>query len=197
MTAEEFNNFWTSTYPNSVPIQHYFRHAYPDRWFRIHSLPESKRYAEDESEWDILLDRQNKIISDLLSGNSNFILVTGGHISEGYTELHPIDEVNSIKEISFVSLNPIDLNKLSPEEYEHGQFYTPMFSEQDWRPKKFDNLLKDIAKDNLRAFLVSIDNELIIAPYDGGVDFILKDNETRNIYKQKYRDWSSAREDGL
>lgn len=197
MTAEQFNSFWSSTYPDTVLIQHHFRHDYPDRWFRIHSLPESKRYAENESEWSILLDRQNKIISDLLTDNSKFILVTGGHTSEGYTELHPVDELTSIGKISFVSLNPINLNKLSPEEYDPGQLYTPMFSEQNWEPRKFDNVLKDIAEDNLRAFLVSVGQKLIIAPYDGGVDFILKDTETRDFYKQKYSDWLSAREDGL
>jgi len=42
-----------------------------------------------------------------------------------------------------------------------------------------------------------VDKKIIIAPYDGGVDLILKDIETRNIYKQKYSDWLSQREDGL
>jgi len=197
MTAEQFNNFWTSTYPDTILIQHHFRHDFADRWFRIHSLPESKRYAEDDNEWGILLDRQNKIISDLLTGYSNFLLVTGEHTSEGYIELHPIDEVNSLKEILFISLAPIDLNKISPDEYDHGQFYTPKFSEQNWQPKKFDNLLKDIAEDKLRAFFVSVDKKLIIAPYDGGIDFILKDIKTRDFYKQKYSGWLSSRQDGL
>lgn len=72
-----------------------------------------------------------------------------------------------------------------------------MFSEQNWHPHKFDNLLKDIAEDNLRAFFVSVYKELIIAPYDGGVDFILKDTKTRDFYKQKYISWLSIRQDGL
>jgi hypothetical protein len=72
-----------------------------------------------------------------------------------------------------------------------------MFSEQNWQPKKFDNILKDVAEGNLRAFFVSVDKELIIAPYDGGIDFILKDIKTRDFYKQKYSGWLSARQDGL
>jgi hypothetical protein len=195
MTAEQFKSFWTSTYPDTVLIQHHFRHNFTDRWFRIHSLPDSKRYAEDETEWKILLGRHNEIISDLLDNGSNFILVTGGHTSENYIELHPIDEVKSIQEIPFVSLDPIDLHKISPDEYDSGQFYTPMFAEQSWQLHKFDNLLKDIAEDNLRAFFISVDKELIIAPYDGGVDLILKDTKTRDFYKQKYSDWLSSRED--
>ena len=197
MTSEQFNTFWALNFTDPIPMQHYFRHDYPDRWFRIHSLPGSKRYADNEEEWNILLDRQNKIITDLLGNASNFILVTGGYSSEGSIELHPIEEVNSIAKIPFVLLDPIDLNKLSPDEYEIGQFYKPMFSEQIWQSNKFDSILKDIADDQLRAFFISVDKKNIIAPYDGGVDLILKDTETRNIYKQKYSDWLSQREDGL
>jgi hypothetical protein len=197
MTAEQFNNFWTSTYPGTILFQHHFRHNFADRWFRIHSLPNSKRYAEDETERKILLGRQNEIISELLNDNSKFILVTGGHTADGYIELHPIEAVNSIKEFSFVSLAPIDLHKISPDEYDKGQLYTPMFSEQNWQPHKFDKLLLDIAEDNLRAFFISVDKELLIAPYDGGVDFILKDTKTRDLFKQKYADWLPARQDSL
>lgn len=197
MTTEQFNKFWTSSYPDTILIQHHFRHLFTDRWFRIHSLPESKRYAENESEWKILLSRQNGIISDLLTDKSDFLLVTGGYTSEDCIEMYPIDEVNSIKKFPFVYLAPIDLNKVNPDEFDKGQFYTPMFSEQNWQPHKFDNLLKDIAEDSLRAFFISVDNELIIAPYDGGIDFILKDTSTRDFYKKKYSSWLSAREDGL
>jgi hypothetical protein len=65
MTKEDFQNLWTLNYPDTIPISYRFKHDYSDRWFRIHSLPESKRYAENESEWEILLSRQNEIITDL------------------------------------------------------------------------------------------------------------------------------------
>src|SRR5687767_11747123 len=105
MTAKEFETFWSSTYSETIPISHYLRHDYADRWFRIHSLPESKRYAESEEEWQILLDRQNTIITDLLGGGEKFLLVIGDSEMEGYIELHPITEVKSIKNISFSFLS--------------------------------------------------------------------------------------------
>ncbi len=197
MTANQFNIFWTSAYPGTIPIPHYFKEDYPDRWFRIHSLPDSKGYADNENEWDNLLERQNKIITHLLGHHSKILLVTGDHFTEGTKELFPISAVKSIAEIPFVSLNDIDLHKLRPEEYEEGQVFRPIFSEQTWQSGKFDNLLRDIADDQLKAFFVSIENHCIVAPYDGGIDFILKDNETMKAYKEKYKDWLSAREDGL
>jgi len=197
MTAEDFKIFWNSSYPETVPISHYFKHDYPDRWFRIHSLPDSKRYADNDNEWNILLQRQNQIITDLLGENSNFLLVTGEYTMEGYTELHPLTEVDPISKIPFTTLAEIDLNNLSPDNYDPGAFYHPMFSEQIWEPKKFDNLLREIAYDNLRAFFVSIEKELMVAPYDGGIDFILKNSETRDFYKKKYSTWLSSRQDGF
>jgi hypothetical protein len=197
MTAEEFKIFWDSNYTGTVPISHYFKHDYPDRWFRIHSLPQSKRYADSDQEWSILLHRQNQIITDLIGEKSNFLLVTGEHMIEGYTELHPLEEAGSIAQMPLISLDKIDLHKLSPDEYEPGTFYQPMFSEQIWVPQIFDSLLRDIALDNLCAFFISIEKELMIAPYDGGVDFILKNSEKRDIYKQKYGSWLSSRQDGL
>jgi hypothetical protein len=197
MTAEQFNTFWKANYPDTIPIPYYFKQDYADRWFRIHSLPASKRYADTEEEWKILLDRHNKIITDLLGDNSPVLLVTGDNSSEGVTELHPLENVNSIAGINFISLEPLDLNKLRPGEYDKGEFYKPVFSEQTWQPKLFDNLLKDIADDQLKAFFISINNNCIVAPYDGGIDLILKDEKTKNIYKEKYKEWLPAREDGL
>ncbi len=58
-------------------------------------------------------------------------------------------------------------------------------------------LLKEIAEYELRAYFISIAKECIIAPYDGGMDIILKDTATRDRYKLKYQEWLSLREDGM
>lgn len=54
-----------------------------------------------------------------------------------------------------------------------------------------------IANWELSAFFVALDGQVIIAPYDGGVDVILKDEPTRDACREKYRDWLSAHESGL
>lgn len=197
MTADQFTHLWNSRYPGTIPIPHFFKHDYADRWFRIHSLPQSKRYAEDEGEWEILLGRHNTIITDIFGDNSKVMLVTGEFFADGTVEMHPREETNSFSEIEFVPLDIIDLYKMRPDHYEPGQTYKPMLSEQIWQRNKFDNLLKEIANDKLEAFFIAVDNECIVAPYDGGIDFILKNEHTKSIYKTKYRKWLSSREDGL
>jgi hypothetical protein len=197
MTKEHFQSFWTSRYPGTLPIPHSFRHDFADRWFRIHSLPKSKRYADNDKEWEILLTRQNTIITDILGDNSKILIVTGEYHHDENKELHPIAEVNSIKDLQLTNLDEIDLYKVSPEEYDHGQVYRPLFCEGIWQKNKYDKVLRDVANDEIRIFFVSVDNDILVGPYDGGVDFILKDSQTRDNYKTKYRDWLSSREDGL
>jgi hypothetical protein len=197
MTKEDFIKLWTNRYSDSVPISYTFRHSYPDRWFRIHSLPESKRYPDNEDEWIILLQRQNTIMTDILGNDSKILIITGDYHFEGHTELHPVDDVDSIKEFSFNKLDNVDLHKLWPDEYNDGQVFRPIFCDSTWAPHKFDNVLRDIAQDSVRAFFVSVDSDTLIIPYDGGVDLILKDSATRDKYKTKYTDWLSKRDDGL
>jgi hypothetical protein len=55
MTREEFQEFWQKNYPETPPTAHAFKHYLPTRWVRIHSLPESKRYADTAAEWKTLL----------------------------------------------------------------------------------------------------------------------------------------------
>ena len=65
MTTEQFSTLWKTTYPETVPIPRLFRQAYPDRRFRIQSLPDSKRFAETPQEWEVLLERHQTILNDL------------------------------------------------------------------------------------------------------------------------------------
>lgn len=197
MTREQFKSLWTTRYPKAIPISHSFRHDYNDRWFRIHSLPESKRYPNSDSDWEILLNRQNLIITDILGDNAKIVIVTGLYHHVDLGEPDPINNVNSIEQFQFIDLGNIDLHKLRPEEYEQGDIYKPMFCEAVWHKDKYDNVLRDIAQDNVRMFFISLDQDVVVAPYDGGIDLILKDIETRDKYKIKYGDWLSDREDGL
>jgi hypothetical protein len=196
VTKEQFDIFWKSKFPNTIPISYRFRDDYPDRWFRIHSLPQSKRYAETESDWSTLLIRQNQIITDLVGEDSNVIIVTG-EFNSGEQTPFITDEEMVFTSYTFTRLDNIDLYKLILDDYDKDQIYRLAFAETTWKQHKHDKLLREIALDNVRVFFASIDKNIIIAPYDGGIDFILKDAQTRDIYKIKYSDWLSLRNDGL
>ncbi len=195
MTKENFNNYWTSTYPKTIPLPHLFKYDYAEQWFRIHSLPQSKRWAESLDEWTILLKRQNQIITELFDENAKVLLITGEY-NWGERTNYITDEETVFKSYEFLRLDSIDLFKLNADEYDQGEIYRPAFAETTWVSHQHDTLLKEIATDKIRAFFVSIDKKVIVAPYDGGIDFVLKDSNTKDFYKEKYREWLSEREDG-
>ncbi len=81
--------------------------------------------------------------------------------------------------------------------FDEGVFFRPSFTETIWEIDKHNDLLRAIADDETRALFVSMEKNVLVAPYDGGIDLILKDSETRDNYKKKYKQWLSERDDGL
>jgi hypothetical protein len=187
MTKEEFHKLWTLIYHNTIPISHLFKYDYSDKWFRIHSLPESKRYADNNNEWKILLSRQNEIITDLFGVGANILIVK----SDFYLSN---DVKNVFKDYSFNILDNINLYELDPNEFNNKQTYHPSFAETIWNPNQHDELLRAIANDITRTFFISFNKKIIAAPYDGGIDFIPKNSLTRDFYRNKYKQWISRHE---
>jgi hypothetical protein len=56
------------------PVGYKLRDAYRDVWVRFHSLPESKRYAEDESEYTVVLERYNTVLAELFAGTNVYVI---------------------------------------------------------------------------------------------------------------------------
>lgn len=193
MIENEFIDYWNNEYPESFPINHELKLVYPDRWFRIHSLPESKRYAESADEYKIVLDRQNQLISDLIGEESevaiSFGLYRWDSTNDKYKELTDFGE--------FQKVLRIDLQKERPEEYEDEMYFDIYVKIEKWKNGKRDEILKSIADDEIRAMFVCPSKKCVIAPYDGGVDVIVDSTEKRDRLKAKYKDWLSDREDGM
>jgi len=193
MKESDFINYWSKEYPESLPINHELKWKYPNRWFRIHSLPKSKRYADTLDEYKIMLDRQNQLIEDLIGEESEvticFGLYTNDISNNNYKELTDFGE--------FKKVLTIDLQNERPEEYEDEMFFDIFVKIENWKKGNRNEILKAIADDEIRAMFVSQSKNCIIAPYDGGVDLILKTNSERDRLKYKYKDWLSEREDGM
>jgi hypothetical protein len=193
MNDIEFNKYWDINYPESNPIGHELKSVYPNRWLRIHSLPESKRYAESENEYQIILNRQNKLISELIGENTGIIIVSGQYETELTNEIST--ELSDFGK--FTKCRTIELHKIYPEEYEDDFFYDVYLRPDIWTRNSQNDLLKSIADDEFRAMLVCPKRNCIVAPYDGGMDIIVESQEKRNELKDKYKDWLSEREDGM
>lgn len=188
---EEFKTFWKKNFKETIPLNFTFRTAYPKRWLRIHSLPNSKRYAENETELKIILDRQNLVISDFFSENEEIYIFK----SEFYVE--NTENFNLHNELNFEEVDIINLNEHFIDEYDAGDRLSVQVSQAKWKINCFNNLLEDIANDVSLIFFVSIKNPVIFAPYDGGMDIIYQNEDQRNYFKEKYKNYLPARSDGL
>ncbi|WP_200975292.1 hypothetical protein [Echinicola sp. 20G] len=194
MTESEFIDYWTREYPEVFPIGHELKWVYPDRWFRIHCLPESKRYAENESEYQIIFDKQNQLITDLIEDGTEIMLSFGLYVGDdlinvNYKKLTDFGE--------FQKIMTIDLQKERPEDHEDELYLEIFVKPGTWRRNKRNEFLKKIADGEIRVMFICPSRDCVIVPYDGGVDIIVQSTEKRDQLKNKYHDWLSEREDGL
>jgi hypothetical protein len=188
MTKTQLNTFWQSNFPKCPPINYLFKIFYNDRWLRIHSLPDSKRYAETAEEWQVLLQTQNSILDDLFSSNDEVILFTGVYSNTTITFAeNNFSDNHALKTFNFTALDKIDLYAISKDYCEKDTFFTPYFETIFYHSSTYNELLKSIANDEIRAFFLNPMTKTIVAPYDGGIDIIFSDEATRNLNKTRYK----------
>lgn len=196
MLQKEFNSFWENNFKETIPLNFLFREAYSKRWLRIHSLPESKRYADNDTEMNLILSRQNQIISDEYAENEDIYLVSTEFFTNN-KEIVEEEEFCFYPEYNFEKISVLNLNSYFPLDYSSDQKLNIFVAKRKWEVNIYNNLLKDIADDASIIFFVSIQNKIIFAPYDGGMDVIYQNENQKNFYKKKYKEWLSDREDGL
>lgn len=191
MTPEAFRRYWEETYPACPPIGYRLRQTYELRWFRIHSLPASKRYAESEGEYREILRRHNTILTDLLGSDQPFVLVSTGS-SETPTPALMQSEVTARYPTSqhFLSVHMDD---------DLGIGYWHFFRDElKWTPGMADAVLRQVAEAFASGVLfVNVARYSVYAPYDGGADIILPSVGDRDAMRHRYSGWLSAHPGGL
>jgi hypothetical protein len=187
-----FEAYWHAEYPACPAIPYLLRDAYPERWVRFHSLPDSKRYAENEAEYQIILHRHNTLLDHLAKQGAPLLFIS--------TEFG--DTTNSTRADSpLVELDPsarcIWTFKADPDDDEN--YYSHLFmSEWQWKPGIFDSILRLVADWKIvDTMVVCTDRKWIFHPYDGGADFILPNQSERDKLKACYSDWLSSHPRGL
>jgi len=202
ITKEYFEQFWERNYGDTPPVGHILRHRFfNDRWFRIHNLPDSKRYADNSNELKILLDRQNTLITDLIGEGSDYLLlfyrISGKPMTLDFLEIP-----------NAVYLDSIRLDAVLPEDFEDESYLSMAFVNKTWKAGSIDGYLAQVANegrvidinglDNSYALLIiNIARNRILSPYDGGVDIFLNEESERDLLKSKFTDWLSRTASGL
>ena len=194
MTDDAFLAFWRSHFDDCPPAGFLLHETFPERWFRIHSLPDSKRYAETAREMTALLARHNTVASDVLGDGAPCVIVTKaeynprvgrparGHVQFARLQLKPL--------VVVTANNPNDTGAGWPIPLSYARI--------EWQPGSLDDVLIDVANALLGPFLiVSEATARVYAPYDGGADLILRTPDERDEFRNRYQAWLSTHPSGL
>jgi hypothetical protein len=183
-------SWWTSEVSEFAPVGHVLRSHLCDRWTRFHSLPESKRYAESESEHEEVLRRHLLVANELFTAGKP-IYAYRSHVSERRLKgkLKHMLAGNQLRE-AMVRL-PTGLSI----QYEGDGHYCVRALATRWVPLCFGTLTRQVANwEETGVTFVSPATKNIFCPYDGGMDVFPETISPRSL-EAKFQSWMSERED--
>ena len=176
--------WWQEHFGDVEPIGYQLRKSLPERWFRIHSLPDSKRYPETDEEWQILLARHREVSEKLIPpGSKCCLLVPWG-----------CNKYPCFSGLEFQPVPNLPLFQPDPEEEPEGPYLTASIT---WSFQAFEAVVRKVAMWQSLATVVAMETATIYAPYDGGADFILPDTPLRHAAREKFREYLSKLGSGL
>ncbi|MGW0960188.1 DUF3885 domain-containing protein [Streptomyces gelaticus] len=179
-------DLWQRRWPDCPPVGYKLRDPYRDVWVRFHSLPESKRYAEDESEYAVVLGRYNTVLDELFAGGDVYVITP---VWTTEAEVPPFQPDAGYWQSLLVDDDP------DPE----FRTYCHLFAaRRPWRHGCLDELLRDIADDKVAGvFVTDAQMRRIHYPYDGGADVFLTTPEERDRTRDRHAHWLSGSPSGL
>ncbi|WP_271220352.1 DUF3885 domain-containing protein [Streptosporangium carneum] len=189
MTDDEVESLtaaWRTRWGGS-PIAYELRDRHADRWVRFHSLPESKRYAETEDEYEIILDRHHRVLAEL--GSEEGLYVIAGYFEDARGRVSP--DPRHPGAVPWLTIEPDD----------RSFFVIPLrlhVSTTSHDRRILDPLLRAVADDEISyAIIAPLDLRWLYHPYDGGADVIAPTAHERDVLKDRHTDWLSAHPAGL
>lgn len=171
----EFQREWAHYHGERRPLGWLLRQDDDLPWVRFHALPDSKRYAENDRERQIILERANQLGDRLLGAGAECWLV----------ESNPVTLADGA---IFTGTYAED------DDFECSFYAYPV----RWQAGGFDALIAAIADDMPgRALWMSRKSGNILAPYDGGFDCFLASRRDILVLKVDFGIWLSPEPSGL
>jgi len=173
----------------AFPMAHFMRQAFPELWLRIHSLPESKRYPEDDTERLIVFDRYSRFGSALLGESAPCLIVQSRFV--GFPRSSEI-----LPELDWMPIHRVGDENQDEDEVE--DVWDSWVAHTIWKPSTFRTLLLEIAdnRESNIAFL-SETTDCVFTPYDGGADGFSFDTSLLHRLSGEFAPWLSAHPLGL
>lgn len=190
----DFDTIWNRFHSGHAPVAHLMRHTGAKHWVRFHSLPESKRYADNDDEVAVVLQRSHAM-ADLVLGDAPAWLV------QGRAEWPDMDEPIIELSDSHATIREFGLQPsphIYPEGDEDEPAWRPYAARVQWVADRFTPLLRRCAEDLEGPTLwISEATGGVFAPYDGGADLFLPTVDEVARAKTRWPDWLSSHPAGL
>jgi hypothetical protein len=192
-----FDRAWDSRWQDLQPIGHQLRSSAPATWLRLHSLPDSKRYASNDSEYEELLSRHLTVLAELSAACGNpaggIRLITASWSDSPEPEdRRPVLPATLPLRTDWRSV-PHDLTEPAFPVWAHLHVNAVSLDDQ-----VLVELLRLVADDAVADVIICPpDARWLYHPYDGGADVIAPDAPTRDLLRSRHADWLSALPSGL
>lgn len=186
---EEITKFWKEGLNDFEPLAHELKFAFQDRWVRFHSLPESKRYPENESEYQEIFNRYNAVLAEL-GPSSRTVFVVLPEYSESEVAVHPAEEFRGVFPHS-------EYWRTIDQLAECGVYWHLHIAEVQIPSEKLNSVFRLVANDEVRNILVVLPKDRsVFHPYDGGADIIAPSVEAREELKNRRKAWLLSHPEG-
>lgn len=187
------DEIWRAHYGDLPPVAHLIRQPLAERWLRIHSLPESKRYAETDCEHTELLHRHNCVGAEILRHSGDAILFV-----HAWTDSRAF--ATAFEEFSWARRCGL-LNatvKIVPSVVDSDEAVAYAGCIISRGSAEWEAVIRDVAEDHLSSvvFCNPTSGELY-APYDGGADIFASTPARASHLKSRWRSWLSPHPAGL
>lgn len=184
--------WWVSEVAGVAPVGHALRSQLSSRWTRFHSLPNSKRYADDDSDAREILKRHLTIAGELFSEGEE-IYIYRCRLEENKLKGKHRHQIAGRQLRETMVRLPVGRAD-SDGDNDH---YCVRALVTSWIPDFFATLTAQVAEWKVAGItFVSPATKNIYSPYDGGMDVFPCSMSTRAL-EDKYKSWMSRREDKL
>lgn len=176
--ATDFQRDWAQFHSTCLPLGWMLRGRVGSPWVRFHSLPGSKRYADNQAEREIILSRAYAL-GDALLGVDQCCWIIEAEAGDP----------SAPNEAALSGAESAD-----PDE----TVWTFYARRERWRTGAHDAKLLSIADDEpRRAIWMKVDDGSVFAPYDDGFDLFPTSWEAVSRLRAQWPDWLSIHSAGL
>jgi hypothetical protein len=178
---------WQERWPRCRPIGHELRGCARATWVRFHTLPGSKRYADDDGEYAEILRRHHLLLAEI-PGPGKLLVITVAWSASREQQL-----AAALPDATYWMPVLADRSDTGLESWVH--LYVSMSC---WQDGELDPLLRLVADDQTHGVIIAPpDLAWLYHPYDGGADLITSCKGERGAVAARHRDWLPASPAGL